>query len=518
MTGNSSEPVQTGPALSDAYIVYQRESDVVGALGPGSYGLGMEAFGGANGPFLATLMDKTRAPIASRWQSITLRRALLSRVPTPFGIKPANWVAARASLLTRMGEADSSRMLIQAIDPNLMTTKFAQAVMASSLASSDPAGLCSYAPFAVAADKTLEWQMGEALCAGLAGEASRGGALIDRVQNKNRDMPAIDAQLTEKVIGASANRRRSAKAEWGETVELTPWRFGLANATNVAIPDKLFATAPIQMRAWAARAPMLDAVARIPFARDAARLGVFSSVALVDAYSAAADAKPQGALATDINNVRTAFAAGTVDDRLTAMRALWAAKSDPYTGLILTARAAARIEPDADFVDDSGNLIASMLTAGMDRTASRWSDIIDSSSNSTTDLGWALLAVGSPDPKVAISTGRVGDFVGRQDTRKSAMLIAGLAGLGRLDLGSARTMLGELGYGLDQKGKWSTTLEEAANRTQPGTVVVLAGLGMSSPNWADIPPSTLFHILSAYRRVGLESAARMIAAEAITRS
>jgi hypothetical protein len=88
----------------------RRSLDRVGPLTPREHGLDPGAFGNESGGFLAALMRETRAPIVSRWASILLRRALLSATDTPRGIDGADWVAERAWLLLRMGEADSARL------------------------------------------------------------------------------------------------------------------------------------------------------------------------------------------------------------------------------------------------------------------------------------------------------------------------------------------------------------------------------------------------------------------------
>ena len=40
---------------------------------------------------------------------------------------------------------------------------------------------------------------------------------------------------------------------------------------------------------------------------------------------------------------------------------------------------------------------------------------------------------------------------------------------------------------------------------------------MPNLNWSNVTPETLFHVVSALKRVGLEPEARMVAAEALTR-
>src|SRR5690606_10375833 len=120
----------------------RRSLDRVGPLTPRTLGMEPGAFGSESGQFLAILMKETRAPIVSRWGSILLRRALLSATDTPRGIDGADWVAERAWLLLRMGEADSARLLVQSVDPDRFTPRLYAVAMQTYLATADPAGLC----------------------------------------------------------------------------------------------------------------------------------------------------------------------------------------------------------------------------------------------------------------------------------------------------------------------------------------------------------------------------------------
>ena len=95
----------------------------IGVIGTPAHGLGPNAFGATDGPALERLMRATPAPIASRWLSITLRRTLLSDTATPPRVHGADWVAERAWLLLRMGEADAARLLIQQVDSDNYTPK-----------------------------------------------------------------------------------------------------------------------------------------------------------------------------------------------------------------------------------------------------------------------------------------------------------------------------------------------------------------------------------------------------------
>jgi hypothetical protein len=60
-------------------------------------------------------------------------------------------------------------------------------------------------------------------------------------------------------------------------------------------------------------------------------------------------------------------------------------------------------------------------------------------------------------------------------------------------------------------------IARAAQQDRQAMVAMLAGLGMQGTGWDRMTPRYLYHIVSALRRIGLESEARMIAAEAVAR-
>ena len=61
-------------------------------------------------------------------------------------------------------------------------------------------------------------------------------------------------------------------------------------------------------------------------------------------------------------------------------------------------------------------------------------------------------------------------------------------------------------------------IDGAAGRGQGGTVLVLAGTGFQTANWQDVPSSHLFHVTAALTHTGQDFTARMIAAEALSRT
>lgn len=513
-------PERPRPELFEVPQEAQRSVERVGVLSAGKWGLGADAFGRADGPFLAALMRRLDAPLPSRWTSILLRRALLSRVEAPTGLDPVNWVAERAALLLRMGEADAARMLVQAVDRDRYTPRMVQVAANVALATADLAGLCPLVEPAQRRSDDPIWSLSEAICAALEGEAARASALMDQARRRGR-ATGIDLVLAEKVVGAGTNTRRAVTVEWEGVERLTPWRFGLASATGMEIPERLIGDAPPAMRAWHARAPMVPLEQRLDTASAAAALGVFSSSALSDLYSLMLDRTDPGEQGgTTADRLRTAYAAPSAAERLQAILSLWdeaETETERYARRILTAGAAARIPPSEEFVEHAEGLIASMLSAGMDKEAARWAPLVRE--GDAGPAAQALLAVGAPADAVEQGAAAVGALAdqGQAGRKRARMLLAGLAGLERISPQQAGGLAGDLGLRLDREDNWTRMIEQAARRRQPGTVALLAGVGMQTGEWRGVPGEYLFHLIRALRAVGLEYEARMIAAEAVAR-
>jgi hypothetical protein len=213
--------------------------------------------------------------------------------------------------------------------------------------------------------------------------------------------------------------------------------------------------------------------------------------------------------------LRTAYTGAQAADRIKALTTLWTepeSQRQRYGRMVLTARAAANIAPDASLSANADQLVASMLTAGLDGAALRWSGIVARGSD-----GWAMLALADPS-RGTVSSSDFGAYRNAADARKAQLLLAGLAGLGRLDAGDARTMAADLKVEIGASNAWTHAIDNAARRHDSGSVALLAAVGMQSRGWGPVAPEALFHIVASLRAVGLVSYARMIAVEAITRA
>lgn len=497
----------------------RRSLSAVGIISAASGGFPAEAFGTTDGNFLKQVVNRTTGPLASRWGTILGRRLLASRTNTPVGVNGADWAAERAWLLLRMGDSAVARQLIQQVDAGNYTKRMHEVALQVLLANGDLSGMCPIVESGVRMVNDGRWKMARAICASLSGEQGSATAFINQGRYQGW-VRGVDYRLAEKAVGAGMNGRRSVKIEWDNVEGMNPWRFGLSAATGLEPPAKLFAKSGRQLAGWQVQLPMHPAAIRAKYASQAAALGVYSNRDMVDLFGQVLDdAEAPDNLRNNAEMLQQAYIATGEAARVTAMSTMWsgAAKGADYHGmLIMTARAAALIAPNSAHSASADGLIASMLTAGLDRNAAAWANIVNRGS-----LGWALLALASPGTIQPVEYGPLDDFYGNDNSEqghRSALLLAGLAGLERIDADAQSDFGSELGVNITRETQWTRAISAAAQRGEQGTVALMAMAGLQAPSWSVVPASHLYYIVRSLRQVGLEAEARMIAAEAVTLS
>lgn len=489
----------------------------VGVIAEEEGGLPFWNLGQQDAGLVRAVVDGNSGKLVSRWGHILLRRAVASRLDAPAGMDPAEFAAMRAALLVRMGEGDAARALVQDVDTANYSPALTQAALDAYIATGDFTGMCPVIALQGGARDDKPWQVLSAVCDAFAGDASRSMASLDRLTYYGA-MPRIDMLLAQKYAGSAGKARRAVTIEWDKVTDMTPWRYAMTTAVGLQPPAALMKDVGLSYAFQAATAPALALDGRAAAADKAAACGVLSSAAMVDLYAQIFDeADANGEWAQRAAKLRDAYTAGAVSDRLAAIKELWGEDGDPrrrYSRQVLTAYAAARLPASADLADDAGPLIAAMLAAGLDGNAVRWAGAVKPGSE-----GWALLALANPAAG-AVDTGAIDDFHGDDHSagsRRSAFLVAGLAGLGRLPAAKANDLAGKYGFVLDRQSRWAQAIDRAAQYDNRTLVALLAGLGMQGDSWERMTPRNLYHVVSALNRVGLGAEARMIAAEAVAR-
>ena len=88
----------------------------------------------------------------------------------------------------------------------------------------------------------------------------------------------------------------------------------------------------------------------------------------------------------------------------------------------------------------------------------------------------------------------------------------------RINSGAASSLNRRYGLHLGHRTTWTRMIDGAARRGQAGTVRLLAATGLQAPGFDRVPPEHLLHIVLAMSHTGQDFAARMIAAEALSRT
>lgn len=497
----------------------RRSMKQIGVLAESEGGLPAGSLASQNASLVRAALTGNKGALVSRWGHIMLRRALASRLDAPDTMNPADFAAMRAALLLRMGEGEAARALVQDIDSGNYTQDLTQAALESYIFTADFTGICPAVTIQGGARKDPQWQAVSAICAAFRGEGTAGLAQLDRQLSSN-SMPKIDLLLAQKYAGAAGKTRRAVKIEWEGVKEMTPWRYAMTIAVGLPPPPALMKNANPYYDYMAATAPMLGLEARAAAADRAAGAGILSSSAMVDLYGQIfAQDDISGDWSTRADQLRSAYVAADAKSRMAAIKQLWDGAPGPeqrYSRQVLTAYAAARMPTDSGLRGDSGELIASMLTAGLDQNAMRWAPLVDEGSQE-----WGLLALAAPVRSAPVELSALEKFYsndGSEDARKSGFLLAGLAGLGRVSTETADDFAKKLDLDMTRQTRWTGLIAKSAEVRNTGLVALLAGAGMQGSSWSKMTPLYLYHIVAALHQVGLDAEARMIAAEAVARA
>lgn len=511
-TGETKLPEQAKADETDPLALLAGPTGDAGRLGtltPATGGYAANIFADSNARFVATLLNRIEAPLASRWMQILLQRVLLSVTDAPEGLNPTDWVAARGAALVAMGDATDAHRLISLVAVDQYTPRLYAIAAEAALASADPIAVCPLSPTARAMTDKPVWTLLDAMCLSVLGDDIGASATFDRLR-RSHDISGFDIGLAERIGSSTGGGRRGANPEWGEIKGLTAWRMGLSSAAGLQLPDELLNSATLAQRGWYVRLAGAPIARRAAFAAEAAATGAISSAEANRIFAAEAASLARASAGNSPGGqIRTAHVATDRADRIKALRALWsrgkADSTERYGWQVSGAMAAARIAPDAALASDAPAITASLVAAGITANAGRWWQATGSAGSADRALLWGkLVAVTDAVPvdKALFST-----WAGDVPRHRADLLAAGLEGLGRGRVGPDIAPL---------DNDWTRALDAAVTARRTGEAVALAASAMRG-SWAEVPADYLRRIARAFTTLGLRNEARLIVAEAANR-
>ena len=343
----------------------------VGVVGMGEGGFPSHSLEGQPASLIRAALAGTTGPLVSRWGHILLRRALASRLDAPQGMDPVEFAALRADLLDRMGEGAVARALVQDVDSANYNPQLAAAAFNAYIETGDLVGICPVEQLKSDLLDTPHWQLMDAVCAAYNGEGRRAESDLDKALSRGT-APKIDVLLAQRYAGAAGEGQKSVTIEWDGVDQMTPWVLALSRALGIDIPDRLIPKADSTLFRNDVMYPATPLLRRVTSADAAARDGILSSAAMVDLYADLwSDPEIGSDDKDDARQLREAYVASDPQARLSAIQSLWGSTPD-YGRQVLTAYAAARLPVDKALADNAAPIIASMLAAGLDRNAMRY--------------------------------------------------------------------------------------------------------------------------------------------------
>jgi hypothetical protein len=520
-SGTSAAPAPSATAALPLPSTQRKPEDALGVLDPTTGGFDRTLWQGSLGSFITELMNRMQVPIGSRIGHITLRRALASKAVAPRGSDPVSFDAARTQLLLRLGEADlASRLAAQVPQASYNRRLYAVAAQAHLAAFNLPA-TCPLAAKAIVFSQDSIWPLLSAICAALQGDEG-GAALGLELARDSAKVNRFDLAIADRMVTAVTGGGRGGIVDWPEKGILTTYRLATIYLGGQVMPSFAITKSNAAVQGWMAQSGAVDSQARMLAGWTAASTGVMNTDAWIGLWASRGAAMSPAVLAYAPEGNLMRANTGLIANRLKAIKGLWAlGKSDRgrMAMYLLSSDAAARLPVLPQFEADAGNLTRAMMLGGKTEAALRWYDVLGRAKSATAQSErlemWAALEILDSKNRVAGSADQLKNWIAAQPEaireKRGRLALAALRGLG-----VAYAQDASVGVKVDDtpSGKVFELLAAAAARRAKGEVVVLAALVMGDQP-ESVNGESLEQVVKAYRRVGLEREARLMAAEAV---
>ena len=519
----------------------------LGAIDPSSVGLlteddggfGSEMWSGSERGFIESLIPRLPVQTLSPVMQDLTRRLLLSEARVPDGIPVApSLLGLRVERLSASGQTDLVRDLLRLAPSRLEDIALARAEVDSMLLSGNHAGACTNIESLLREDEDAYWLKGLTFCKALIGESAAAQLAVSLLREQGETGDDTFFRLVAALTGDD-------KSPPSSLIDPSPLHLAMLRAARFQVPDDAVPGARPAILRSIATSPNAPLATRLSAAERAEAAGALAPEALAAIY-ASVEVTPEDQLAWERLAVEEAgprvnallyHVAATENEPETRARVVVAALSRARQagGFNTVARVmrdiCRTIEPKSELGWAAVEIGRALLAAGDVASARRWFDIVHQNASG-----------GVPDFAIAILD--LWPLVQLMDTERSLgwnpeTLLAWWQGeqerSGENTYDRAAlvfTLLDAVGYDIPER-MWQRlmsasltvtaympsvqlwrSLETASQSSRVGETVLLSLLALGEVGPAGANPTTLHVVISALKRVGLETDARKVALEA----
>ena len=524
-------PAPNAPAETDIAV------DTLNRIDPGSIGLlaaseggfGLDMWRGSSRAVVATLISRLPMGTSSRVMQDLSRRLLLSEARVPLGEDDAiDLLWQRVERLAAGGQIEAISELLRIAPADAVEARLARIEVDALYLSGDYAGACARAEGIVGGSDDPYWLKAVAFCRALRGEEAKAMLAVSLLHEFGAAGDPSFYRLFSILTGGQAEPIESLP-------EPTALHLAMMRAANLGIPPDALEGAPPAILRGIATAPSTSAPVRATAATRAEAVGALDAMALGRVYASLifeadergapeatidADGGPRTqALLYQLSQMKTVARARALELGLGLGRA-----QDRYATaarVSLPAMLNLPLSPGRSAL--ASELVRALLTAGATTEAVAWFKVLAETDAVAADALRPLIHIAAKDV-IAWKPAMIGRWwrawaPATEPVRQSlgGVLLTVLEALGdevpAADWDALLTVGGIETEAMPTAAVWRGLAQASADE-RTGATVALALIALGEGGPVSAHSAALGAVITALRRIGLESDARALALEA----
>jgi hypothetical protein len=518
----------------DALTAIDRDS--VGLLDESQGGFGVSLWQGTDRSLVERLMPGLTPVASSRFVRRLMIRLLLSRATAPKGNSNGQGLLAlRVDRLAAAGDMKSAVGLLRVSPGGSDNEILARTEIEGLFFQNDNAGACAKLRGQISRHKGLYWQQANAFCLALSGENAKSAMIADILRERETDVGPEFFMLVDALAGDKGVLVESLKEPNG-------LQLSMMRAANLKLPgDIIQSRQPAVLRA-VALSPNAEFETRLEAAERAMMIGALSPGELGEIYRAAQFTPEQLAdplaAATNISApmarallLRDAEARRQPTATAEALRRAWeSARERGGRDILLRASLPVlrSIDPAPELMWFAKDAAAGLFLAGEIERAMAWYALARQQSSANDEARAAIVALW---PLVMLVDGGADEWNPESLDAWLNMIQSKSGDVARSTALTIFSLFESLGRPIEPE-RWAKlvdaapsinadipdaalrfALRNASDSKRVGETVLMSLLALGDKAIAGMNPMTVTTVITALRRVGLDTEARALALE-----